>query len=454
MDRFSELREAGENSNYGNCASKSEAGFVRIIWVDTSGQCRCRAVPSKRFHDFVKKNGVGLSVASMGMTSFTDAPAAETHLTGVGEIRLIPDLSTQKKIPWTDLEEMVLADMQIKPGESWEYCPREALRRVLKVLKEEFELEISAGFEKEFYLLREREGEWVPFDSSPYCSTSALDAASPLLHEIVSALQSLGVQVEQFHAEVGKGQYELALGHTSCVRAADNMVFTREVIKAVSRKHGLLATFLPKYALDDIGSGSHVHLSLWRNGVNVFMGGSGASRHGMSEVGEEFMAGVLQHLPALLAFTAPVPNSYDRLQPDTWSGAYQCWGKENREATLRTACPPGIPEGVVSNFEIKAFDGCANPYLGLASIVAAGIDGLRNHLTLPHPIDKNPSSLDGKIKRLPKSLSESLESLQKDEIFEDLIGEKLMVAVKGVRKAEIEFYSKNKGGHKELIHRY
>ncbi|KAI7981721.1 Type-1 glutamine synthetase 1 [Camellia lanceoleosa] len=108
----------------------------------------------------------------------------------------------------------------------------------------------------------------------------------------------------------------------------------------------------------------------------------------MSKVGEEFMAGVLTHLPSILAFTAPLPNSYDCMVPNMWNGAYQCWGKENREAPLRTACPPGVPNGVVSNFEIKAFDGCANPHLGLATIIAAGIDGRRRHLSLPEPIGR------------------------------------------------------------------
>ncbi|KAL9268684.1 fluG-like protein [Drosera capensis] len=438
----------------GLTAPPSDVTFVRVFWVDTSGQCRCRAVPKKRFHDVITKNGLGLTFASMGMSSFSDGPAVETKLTGVGEIRLIPDLSTQRRVPWTKKEEMVLADMHVKPGEPWDYCPREALRRVLKVLKDEFNLEINAGFENEFFMFKEKEGTWVPFDSTPYCSAAAFDAASPILHEVYEALVSLGVAVEQIHAEAGKGQYELALKHASCFRAADNLIFTREVIKAVARKHGLLATFLPKYSLEDIGSGSHVHLSLWQNGVNVFMGASGTGRHGMSKVGEEFMAGVLHHLPAILAFTAPHPNSYDRIQPDTWSGAYQCWGKENREAPLRTACPPGVPDGIVSNFEIKAFDGCANPYLGLASIVAAGVDGLRSHLPLPDPIDTNPSDLEGKLHRLPTSLSGSLEALEKDDIFKDLIGEKLLVAVKGVRKAEIDYYSKNNNSYKDLIYKY
>ncbi|XVF07814.1 hypothetical protein REPUB_Repub06bG0172400 [Reevesia pubescens] len=412
--------------------------LVRIIWVDASGQHRCRVVQRKRFEDVVKKYGVGLTCACMAMSSAIDGPADGTNLTGTGEIRLMPDLSTRREIPWKKQEEMVLADMHLKPGEAWEYCPREALRRVSKVLKDEFNLVMNAGFENEFYLLKklERDGkeEWVPIDSKPYCSSSGFDAISTLFQEFVAALNSLNVAVEQLHAEAGKGQFEMALGHSVCTYAADNLIFTREVIRAVANKHGLLATFVPKYALDDIGSGSHVHLSLWQNGQNVFIASDASSQHGMSKVGEEFMAGVLDHLPSILAFTSPLPNSYDRIQPNTWSGAYQCWGKENREAPLRTACPPGIPNGFVSNFEIKSFDGCANPHLGLAAIIAAGIDGLRRHLHLPEPIEANPATLEGKLPRLPTTLSESLEALQKDNVLREMIGEKLFVAINGVRK--------------------
>jgi glutamine synthetase len=141
-----------------------------------------------------------------------------------------------------------------------------------------------------------------------------------------------------------------------------------------------------RYSKADAGSGAHVHLSIWQGNRNVFMGSGPGSKHGMSKAGQEFMAGVLLHLPSILAFTAPNPNSYARILPNTWSGAYQCWGRDNREAPIRTASPPGVDANMVSNFEIKAFDGCANPHLGLAAIIASGIDGLRKHLQLPEPV--------------------------------------------------------------------
>ncbi|XP_020588866.1 protein fluG [Phalaenopsis equestris] len=433
--------------------------FVRIIWVDASGQQRCRAVPARRFYEVVANTGVGLTFASMAMTSFADGVADGTNLSGTGEVRLVPDCSTKHRIPWSNKEEMVLADMQIKPGESWEYCPRSALQRVAKILKEEFDLVMNAGFENEFYLLkiimREGNEHFLPFDLTSYCSASGFDAVSPILQEINAALQALDISVEQLHAEAGNGQFEISLGHSSCTSAADNLVFTRETIRSTARKHGLRATFLPKYFLDDFGSGSHVHLSLWKDGRNVFMGSEDSKTpHGISEIGEKFMAGVFHHLPSIFAFTAPLPNSYDRLQPNTWSGAYHCWGKENREAPIRTASPPGISQEVVSNFEIKSFDGCANPHLAIASIIAAGIDGLRRNHSLPDPIDENPSSRASELRRLPNGLHESIQALAEDNVLKDLLGEKLTTAVIAIRKAEIDYYGKNKEAYKQLIHKY
>ncbi|CAA7390700.1 unnamed protein product [Spirodela intermedia] len=439
--------------------SSDDIIFVRLIWVDTSGQHRCRVVPAKRFYEVVKDKGVGLTFASMGMSSHSDGPANETNLTGVGEIRLIPDLKTKCKLPWTEKEEMVLSDMQINPGEAWEYCPREALRRVSKILKDEFNLVMNAGFETEFFLLRGilREGkeEWIPVDKTPYCSTSGFDAVSPLLQEVNAALHSLNIPVEQLHAEAGNGQFEIALGHAICTRTADDLIYVREVIRSVSSKHGFLATFMPKYSLFDVGSGCHVHLSLWENGKNVFMGSDvSATRHGMSNIGEKFMAGILHHLPSILALTAPLPNSYERIQPNTWSGAYQCWGKENREAPIRTSCPPGIPGGLVSNFEIKSFDGCANPHLGLAAIMSSGIDGLRRNLCLPEPVEINPADLVPTPPRLPSVLAESVKALEGNEVIKEMMGEKLLTAILGVRKAEVSFYAKNEKASELLIHRY
>ncbi|RZC79033.1 hypothetical protein C5167_003910 [Papaver somniferum] len=195
--------------------------FVRVILVDDSVQYRCRVIPVKCFYDVARHNGVGLTFAIMGMTSFSDGPADGTDLTGMGEIRLMPDLLAKRTVPWSRQEEMVLTDMELKPGEAWEYYPRENLRKGVKSSKDEFNLEMNAGFENELHLLR-----------------------------------------------------------------------------AILR-----------YALNDIASGCHVHLSLSRSGNNMFMGSNdGSSQYGMSKTAEEFMAGVFSHLSSVLAFISPHPK--------------------------------------------------------------------------------------------------------------------------------------------------
>ncbi|PHT63250.1 Peptidyl-prolyl cis-trans isomerase-like 3 [Capsicum annuum] len=212
---------------------------------------------------------------------------------------------------------MTLADMCIEPGKPWEYCPREVFRKVVKILKDEFDLVVNVGFEIEFYLLKSviRNGkeEWFPIDKTSYCSTQAFEVASSIFEDIITYLETLNITVEQVHAETGKGQYEVVLGYTEASTAIISLIYAREVIKSVARQHGMMATFVPKYAEDEDGSGSHVHISLSRNGENVFMA-SGDSKYGMSKIGESFMAGVFNHLPAILAFTATHPLSAFWLQ--------------------------------------------------------------------------------------------------------------------------------------------
>uniref|UniRef100_A0A453N108 GS catalytic domain-containing protein n=1 Tax=Aegilops tauschii subsp. strangulata TaxID=200361 RepID=A0A453N108_AEGTS len=421
-----------------SCLGKDDVILVRMVWNDASGQHRCRALPAERFYGIARNKGVGLGIAAVGFTSFRDAPAVGTNLTCAGEeIRLVADMSTLLRIPWSRNEEMVMVDMLTGSGEASEYCPRNALRKVTKVLLDEFNVTVKAGFENEFYLLRKSFSEghehWVPYDNSSYCSTSAFDGASFMLKEAHSCLKAAGIVVEQMHAEGGNGQFEIALKYVLCTLAADNQIYAREIIKSIARKHGVIATFLPKPDLNELGSGCHVHLSLWKNDQNVFMGSNKYNYHGMSNTGERFLAGVYHHLPSILAFTAPHPHSYDRIQPNTFTGAYLCWGKENREAPLRTSCPPGVPPDFVSNFEIRSFDGCANPHLGLAAIVNAGIDGLRRGLKLPPPTELNPADC-ASHERLPHDLLGSVEALAADKIFHELMGDKLVTSVIAMRK--------------------
>jgi len=194
-----------------------------------------------------------------------------------------------------------------------------------------------------------------------------------------------------------------------------------------------------------VGNGGHVHLSLWRDGQNLLAGGPG--RHGMTAAGEAFAAGVLAALPALTAVGAPSVASYIRLVPSHWAGAYQCWGKENREAALRLVTGSSGEQEVRANFEVKCFDLSANPYLVIGSVLAAGLDGLLAGATLPGEIDGDPVGLpeaelaERGVRRLPQSLGESVRAMENSATLREAMGEPMFEAFLAVRRAEIELFA-------------
>lgn len=300
----------------------------------------------------------------------------------------------------------------------WECCPRTVLAHALRQLEEEAGVSLMAGFEVEFNLFQAPQpgatGLPAPIENTVYCETGAFDTASTVLQQICAVLEELGQQVEQVHAESGPGQYEIATRYSPALEAADALVFRKETICSVARRNGMAASFLPKIWADQAGSGCHVHLSL----VDAVTGdpamGDDSRPHGLSALGEAFATGVLRHLPALLPFTAGNPNSYHRIAPSTWSGAFRCWGVNNREAPLRLVGAPGCPNTV--NFEYKAVDGTANPYLALAAIITAGLCGIRGGYTLPEPVFGDPAGVDGH-EPLPGTLEEALAALEANEEF-------------------------------------
>ncbi|XP_027769453.1 protein fluG-like [Solanum pennellii] len=429
---------------------------VRIIWLDFSAQHRCRVVPQHRYYSSVKKHGVGLTVECMRLSSISDELCKEHSLPYSGEVRVVPDLSTKCKIPWARNQEMVLADMLTESGKAWQYCPRDVLRIFTKILEDEFGLVMNVGIEVEFHLfksvLKDGKETWTRMDKTSYCSTTSIDVASLVLQEIVAFLHSFNILVEQLHSEAGKGQFEIVLGYIDCGRAANNLIITHEVIKGIARKHGLLASFTPRYHTnnvhpgsctdfndDDFGSGSHVHISLFKNGENVFMESGEANRYGMSVIGESFMAGILDHLRSLCVFTMPISNSYDRSMYKGRNSSFICWGVESKELPVRACCPPGVSNGVISNFEMKIFDGCANPHLGLASIIIAGMDGMRRKLPIPRPVEPHSYDFDWNNEdiKLPWSLRDAIINMDSDKWFNDMLGEEFICTRGGVVGEEL-----------------
>jgi len=329
----------------------------------------------------------------MFLPSFGDCPPDDQATGPSGEVRLVPDLAISQTSPWRRNDAMTLATFKTESGDDWNLCPRNALASALKLLKTETDLELMVGFEVEFNLLKRNNGSPglpPPIDTSVYCQTSAFDIAADVLRDMCSELTEMGQDVEQVHGESAPGQFEIVTRYAGAAAAADQLIFRKEAICSVAAKHGLIASFLPKLYIDQAGNGCHCHFSLMGTmcASPTFDMTDAERPYSLSSVGESFIAGILAHLPAVMVFTAGNPNSYRRLQPSTWSGAYCFWGVSNKEAPLRLLGLPGDPSSI--NVELKTVDGTANPHIALTAIVAAGLLGIRKSLQLPDPIQVDP----------------------------------------------------------------
>ncbi len=412
-----------------------------MTWVDNSGVTRVKAVPLSRLETAA---AWGIGASPVFDAFLPDDAIVSGRVAGgpVGDLRLHPDL----------LRLTVLAE---QPGWAWapavryqqdgEVHPQDQRSRALAALLALAEAGYSArmAFEIE-WTLSTTEPEFTPAALGPAYGYTRVVERSDYLRDLLIALDQQDISVDQIHPEYGSGQYELSVAAEDPVDAADTMVLVRETIRALSVRHGLHASFSPKVLAEGVGNGGHVHLSLWRDGTNIFSGGTG--RYGMTPDAESFSAGVLHHLPALLAIGAPSPASYLRLIPSHWAGAFQVWGLENREAALRLVT--GSPGNAgAANLEVKAFDLSANPYLVVAGLIATGLSGLAAQLPLPEPVNVDPASLaEGEwaargIVALPASLRAATDAFESDDVLATALGPELSTTIVDLRRAEVERFA-------------
>jgi glutamine synthetase len=422
----------------------AERGVVAVAtsFVDNSGISRVKSVPLARLPQLAAW-GVGFSTA-FDYFRFDDWVAAPATGEGpVGDQRILPDLDRLVVLAGQPGWAWAPGDRYAQSGEPHDKDSRLLLARLVDRLAGQG-ITFQSAFEVEWVVSRGEGDDFVPATRGPGYGLARLVEASDYSRDLLTALAAQGVEVEQFHPEYAAGQLELSVSPEDPVAAADTSVLVRSTIRAVGETHGLRTSYSPKVDTSGVGNGGHVHLSLWRDGKNLMAGG--ASHHGLTETGESFAAGILEHLPALLAIGAPGVASYLRLVPQHWAGAYACWGLENREAALRMVTGSTGSEDWSANLEAKCFDLHANPYLLLAGLVAAGAAGIDARATLPDPVDVDPASLSEDelrrrgIRRLPQSLGDSLAALMSDDVLLAAFGRPLVEAIRAVRESEIELF--------------
>lgn len=421
-----------------------EAGlhFVRFLWCGNDGTIRAKASARHGLEGRLE-SGIGLTVGMQAMNGL-DQLQPVPGMGPVGEIRLVPDLMTFRVLPYAPRTGGVLTDHVALDGNPAPVCQRSFLKRMEARLAERG-LVLRASFENEFSLATREDGQFVPVDSGLCFSTIAMTASQDFVDELAAALDAQGVVLEQYYAELGHGQQEISTGHAPVLRAADEQLLVRETIRGVAARYGLVASLAPKPWPDNAGNGAHVHFSLWEGERNRFYDGSAPD--GLSAEARSFIAGVLEHLRGLCGLTAPSFNSYKRIVPHYWAGAYVCWGHDNREAPVRVASVFSGSEEASTNAELKACDASCNPYLAVGGLIAAGLDGLARGLEPPEPVEVDPATIaeDERTRRgilaLPSTQAEALDALSADDVLTEALGPVLVDSYLTVRRSEWAAYS-------------
>jgi glutamine synthetase len=413
---------------------------TRVMWCGNDGIVRSKGVTTPRLRARMT-GGVGLTRAQPAQTAH-DEIADVPGVGPVGEMRLRPDPATFRVLPYAPRTGAMLADWVDLGGSPEATCPRHFLRRMEARLADAG-LALRAGFENEYVLAREDGDGWQPIDRTPCFSAIGAAAAQEHTDALLDALAAQAIEVEGCHAEGGWGQNEIALAPRPGMRAADEQVLVREALRGVARAQGLVASLAPKPFPEGAGSGLHAHISLVTpDGGNAFADPDDPA--GLSATARSFIAGLLAHLPALCALTAPSAGSYRRLVPRSWAGAWRCWGVDNREAAVRACSPLAGLEDATTNLEYKPCDASASPYLALGAIVAAGLDGIERRLEPPAPATADPATLSERaraergIERLPASPGEALDALESDPLVLAALGDPLARSYVAVRRAEWE----------------
>jgi len=441
----SQERSAREQEASERIGELEDAGVVAVAltYVDNSGITRVKTVPVAKL-PAAAMWGVGMSPV-FDAFRLDDMILSGTYAgSPVGDLRLHPDLARLTVLAGQPGWAWAPVDRYDQEGVAHPQCSRLLASSMVDDLAVAG-LRARMAFEVEWAVSVGDGDDFLPACQGPAYGMIRVSELSDYSVDLLAALASQGVALDQFHPEYGAGQLEISVAAESPVDAADTFVLVRETIRAVSLRHGLRVSFSPKVLVEGVGNGAHVHLSLWSDEMNVMTGGDG--EFGLSATAVSFSAGILDRLPALLAVGAPSVASYLRLIPSHWAGAFACWGLENRETALRFVTGPAGNRQQSANLEVKCFDATANPYLVVAGILAAGMAGLAEEASLPAPMDGDPAVLSSQarasagIAALPSSLEEAVAAFEKDRALQTAFGVELATTLAELRRFEVELFA-------------
>ncbi|MGA8944016.1 MAG: type I glutamate--ammonia ligase [Thermoactinomyces sp.] len=414
---------------------EENVSYIRLIFTDLLGTIKNVEIPRSQLKKALDNKMMFDGSSIEGFVRIEES-----------DMYLYPDLDTFVIYPWGSENARVaglVCDVYNHNGTPFDGDPRSILKRVLKEAEDMGYTSFNVGTEPEFFLFKSDENGEPTLnlnDKGGYFDLAPLDLGENCRRDIVLTLDQIGFEVEASHHEVAPGQHEIDFKYAGAVTTADNIQQFKLVVKNVARRYGLHATFMPKPLFGVNGSGMHCHMSLFKGKENVFYDES--DELGLSETARYFLAGILKHARSFTAITNPLVNSYKRLVPGYEAPCYVAWSPKNRSPLVRVPASRGLS----TRIEVRSPDPAANPYLALAVMLKAGLDGIKNKLPLPEHTDRNIYVMDEQERRdagidnLPANLEEALIELQNNPIMVDALGEHALTHFVEAKEIEWNMY--------------
>ena len=411
-------------------AETHQVRFLRLQFTDILGIIKNVEIPASQFRK-----------ALAGDLMFDGSSIEGFVRVEESDMLLAPDLTTFQIFPWGDPAKRVarlICDVTHPDGTPFAGDPRHVLKRQLAAARA-LGYTMNAGMEAEFFLFKPAPDggpATETHDVGGYFDLAPMDLGEDARRAIVDTLEQMGFEVEAAHHEVAHGQHEIDFRYADALRTADNIATFRFVVKQVARQFGLFASFMPKPVYGQNGSGMHTHQSLFRDGRNAFYDANGDWQ--LSREALHYIGGLLRHARALCAVTNPLVNSYKRLVPGFEAPVHAAWSLRNRSPMVR------VPDrrGSGTRVELRTPDPSANPYLALAVMLAAGLDGIATQADWREPVSGNIWEMSHRERRrlriddLPRDLGEACDELEKDDVLTGALGEHVATHVLEAKRAE------------------
>ncbi|WP_340098911.1 type I glutamate--ammonia ligase [Salinibaculum salinum] len=417
---------------------EKDVDFLRLQFTDILGTVKNVSIPAEQAE---KAFTEGIYFDGSSIDGFVRIQESD--------MRLEPDPSTFAILPWRNSEKVTSARLicnvhDTSSGQPFVGDPRGVLKNAL-ARANDLGYTVNAGPEPEFFLFEEDEdgNATTEFaDKGGYFDLAPKDLAQDVRGDIIYGLEEMGFEVEASHHEVAESQHEIDFKYDDILTTADNVATFRAVVRAIAGQHDLHATFMPKPIPRINGSGMHTHLSLFTDdGANAFHDDD--DEFNLSETAKQFLAGILEHAPAITAVANPTVNSYKRLIPGYEAPVYVAWSDVNRSALVRK---PAARTPAASRIELRSPDPSCNPYLAFAAMIHAGLDGIENDLDCPDPVRENIYEFDEAkrdeygIDTLPSNLGQAIDELESDEVIMDALGPHVSEKFVEAKRQEFQDY--------------